>query len=232
MRWERFKAVTFDCYGTLIDWETGILRAVRRLSRRSTVAVSDEQVLAWFAAAESAAEKGSYRTYATVLAEVTATMAQRLQVSLGPGEEGLLADSLAEWPAFADTAVSLQALQRRYRIGILSNVDDALFDATLPRLGVELDWVVTAQQVGSYKPDPRNFARLLEVVGLPPQSVLHVAQSRYHDIAPAKRAGLATVWIDRRAGHTGAGATPAADAVPDRRYTSLAQLVEAMGLND
>lgn len=225
MDFDRFEAVTFDCYGTLIDWETGILAALRPLLARTASEVDDDTLLGWYATAEAAAEIGAYRTYAEVLDEVTRSIAARLGVSLHPGEERLLAASLRHWPAFADTVPALAALRSRYRLGVLSNVDDGLFEGTRPRLGVHLDWLVTAQQVGSYKPAIRNFERLIEVVGLPPERILHVAQSLYHDIAPAREAGLATVWIDRRGGRPGSGATPPADATPDLRCSSLAELL-------
>lgn len=227
----RFEAVTFDCYGTLVDWEAGILEALRPLRQRSLQQLGDSDLLSAFAAAEAAAEAGPYRRYAEVLDTVTVRLAERLAVPLADGEEHLLAASLRRWRPFADTVPALRALRRRYGLGVLSNVDDALFADTRPQLGVPIDWLVTAEQVGSYKPAARNFARLLEVVGLPADRILHVAQSLYHDIAPARAAGLSTVWIDRRAGRSGAGATPASDATADLRCENLLELLEALDLS-
>jgi len=133
--------------------------------------------------------------------------------------------SVADWPAFPDSHDALVRLRTRFRLGVLTNCDDDLFAASNRRLGVDFDWIVTAQQVGSYKPDERNFGALLKrlaVDGVGPERVLHVAQSLYHDHVPAQRLGLRSVWIDRRHGRAGAGATPPADARPDATFPSMA----------
>lgn len=211
----RFEALTFDCYGTLIDWETGLLRALRGIvSTRD----DDERLLRLFAEAEGAIEAGPYLPYREVLAQVVE------RIAAAPDREAL-ARSVPDWPAFADTVPSLQALKRRYRLAIVSNVDDDLFAGTERRLGVPFDAVVTAQQVGSYKPAPAHFHRVLEKLSLPKEKVLHVAQSRYHDIAPAKALGWSAVWVNRRAGRKGSGATPEKDATPDLEVPDLATLV-------
>jgi len=135
-----------------------------------------------------------------------------------------------DWPAFPDSAQALAALQRRYRLAIVSNVDDDLFAASARRLGVAFDWIVTAEQVRSYKPAPAHFLRAIERIGLPRDSLLHVAQSLYHDVAPARSLGLSTVWVNRRLGKAGSGATPAAQAEPDFTVPDLRALASAMGL--
>jgi 2-haloacid dehalogenase len=123
--------------------------------------------------------------------------------------------SVADWPTFPDSAGALARLKARFRLGVITNCDDDLFAASNRRLGVAFDWIVTAQQAGSYKPDPHNFELAFERIDVPRERILHVAQSLYHDHVPAQAFGLATAWIDRRHDRTGFGATPAASATPD-----------------
>ncbi len=137
------------------------------------------------------------------------------------------ADSVGDWPAFPDSAAALARLHRRFRLGVITNCDDDLFARSATRLGTDFDWVVTAQQVGAYKPDERNFEVAFERLGLPRERILHVAQSLYHDHVTAKRLGLSTVWIDRRHGRSGGGATPPAEATPDATYLDMASFAEA-----
>ena len=135
--------------------------------------------------------------------------------------------SVADWPAFPDSHDALVRLGTRFRLGVLTNCDDDLFAASNARLGVDFDWVVTAQQVGGYKPDPRNFEVLLDRLALPPERILHVAQSLFHDHVPAKALGLSSIWIDRRHGQAGAGATPPAEARPDLTFPDMATFAAA-----
>jgi 2-haloacid dehalogenase len=226
----RFEALTFDCYGTLIDWETGLLAALRGVLGAPRVPCDDERLLRLYAEAEGAIEAGPYLPYREVLARALERIAAALGFALADGERRALARSLPDWPAFADTVPSLEALRRRFRLGIVSNIDDDLFAGTARRLRVPFDAVVTAQQVGSYKPAPAHFHRVLERLALPKEKVLHVAQSRYHDIAPARALGWSTVWVNRRAGRAGSGATPEQDSVPDLEVPDLATLVGRAGL--
>ncbi|HEV8121170.1 MAG TPA: haloacid dehalogenase type II [Candidatus Polarisedimenticolia bacterium] len=226
----RFEALTFDCYGTLIDWETGLLAALHGVLGAHRVPCDDERLLRLFAAAEGAIEAGPYRPYREVLGGAMDRIAGVLGLVLAGGERDALARSLPDWPAFADTVPALQALRRRTRLGIVSNIDDDLFAATARRLEVPFDAVVTAQQVGSYKPAPAHFHRVLERLALPKEKVLHVAQSRYHDIAPARALGWSTVWVNRRGGREGSGATPEKEATPDLEVTDLATLLTRAGL--
>jgi 2-haloacid dehalogenase len=220
----RFDALTFDCYGTLIDWERGIADALQAVCRRHGVERTEAELLALFAETEAPIQRGPFRSYREVLDETMRQLAVRLDVPAGPDDVRALSSSLAAWPPFDDTVAALRSLARRYRLGILSNVDDDLFAGSAAQLGVAFDWVVTAQQVRSYKPARANFHFLLRRMGLPWERVLHVAQSRFHDVAPARSLGLATVWVNRRAGRTGGGATPAADATPDLEVPDLATL--------
>lgn len=220
----RIEAITFDCFGTLIDWEAGILSVLRVLCERYGVrpAPADADLLTLYARLEARAEDGPYRPYREVLAEVAGGVASELGFRLAAADRSLLADSMAEWPAFADTAASLRALKQRFRIGVLSNVDDDLFAGVQPRLGLRgmggLDLLVTAEQVRSYKPAAGHFEEALRQLGMDRAALLHVAQSKRHDIAPARAMGIRCVWVDRQRGRGGASGEGAATAdldVPD-----------------
>jgi 2-haloacid dehalogenase len=220
----RFQALTFDCYGTLIDWEAGLLRALRPVVERHGVRQTDEALLALFGELESPIQRGPFRRYREVLDETMRQLARRLGFEPDLGEVTALSRSLSDWEPFPDTVPALAALARRYDLGVISNVDDDLFAASARRLEVPLRWVVTAEQVGSYKPARTNFERALDRIGLPRDRILHVAQSLYHDVEPARELGLATVWVNRRAGREGFGATPPSTATPDLVVPDLASL--------
>jgi 2-haloacid dehalogenase len=222
-----FEALTFDCYGTLIDWETGLANAFRSVLRAHGMDAADEDVIARYARYEAEAEAGPYLRYRDVLATGLRGVAGELGVEPTAAEVEAFSRSVADWPAFPDSADALARLARRYRLGVVTNCDDDLFAASNRRLGVAFDWIVTAEQVGSYKPDERNFQVAFERLGLPRERILHVAQSLYHDHVTAKRLGLATVWIDRRRGREGSGATPIADAAPDASFPDMASFAAA-----
>ena len=150
------------------------------------------------------------------------------ELGVEPGADAVAAfsGSVADWPAFPDSAAALARLKERFKLGVVTNCDDDLFAASNRRLGVEFDWIVTAEQVGAYKPDERVFHVAFERLGLPRERILHVAQSLFHDHVPAKRLGLATAWIDRRRGRPGAGATPPAEASPDLAVPDMASFAE------
>lgn len=212
----RFDALTFDCYGTLIDWEAGILTALRRAM--PDIGFEDDALLEAFARHEAAQESGPYLPYREILGLVLQGMASELRASLAPDPNAAAATfggAVADWPPFPDSAAALADLAARFRLGVITNCDDDLFAASEARLGVRFDPVVTAQQTRRYKPNPRGFEVAFERIGLPTSRILHVAQSLFHDHVTAKRLGLATVWVDRRAGRAGAGATPKAEATPD-----------------
>jgi 2-haloacid dehalogenase len=221
---DRFTYLTFDCYGTLIDWERGILAALRPVLDRHGIAIADDAALELYGELESAAERGPYRAYRDLLATVMDGFGERLGFVPSADERGALAMSVGDWPPFPDTVEALRALTDRFRLVILSNIDDDLFALSARHLGVAFAAVVTAQQVGSYKPDPRNFRTLLARLGTTPDRVLHVAQSLFHDIAPANALGLTTVWVNRRHDRPGSGATPPATARPDLEVPDLRTL--------
>ena len=223
----RFEAVTFDCYGTLIDWEAGLAAALRAALGAHGVTADDEDLLSRYARFEAAAEAGPYLPYRDVLSTGLRGVAGEFGITLTEGETATFGGSVVDWPAFPDSVAALARLKERFRLGVLTNCDDDLFAASNARLGVEFDWIVTAQQVGSYKPSEANFLALFERVGLPRGRMLHVAQSLFHDHAPARRLGLTTVWIDRRHDRPGAGATPVAEASPNAVFPDMASFAAA-----
>ena len=227
---DRFDVLTFDCYGTLIDWETGIVSALRSILDAHQVTASDEQVLETFARHEAVIEAGPYRRYREVLAECLDRIGADLGFAATDAEREAFAASVADWPAFSDSPAALRELKRRFKLAVITNCDDDLFAGSKARLDVDFDWVVTAQQAGAYKPSHRNFERAFETIDAPRERILHVAQSLFHDHVPAKELGMTTVWIDRRGDRPGSGATPPAEARPDLTLPdmrSLADLAEA-----
>jgi 2-haloacid dehalogenase len=224
-----FKAITFDCYGTLIDWESGILAAVQPVLRAHNASIDPDSLLELYAqlesAAQAAAQATAFRPYRDILRSVMDGLGAQLHFTPGEAERNAISDSIPRWTPFADTPEALAHLRQRYRLAILSNIDDDLIAATLGRLPVKFDAVVTAQQVLSYKPDRAHFDEGLSRLGLDRSEVLHVAQSRYHDIAPAGELGFATVWIDRQDGRHGATPPAPSGARPDLEVPSLAALV-------
>jgi 2-haloacid dehalogenase len=211
----RFDALTFDCYGTLIDWEAGILAGLRGIVAPLGVAVGDVELLETYAREEASLEAGPYLRYRDVLARAAARVSGSFGVAADAALCAAFGGSVVDWPAFEDSADALRRLQARFRLGVITNCDDDLFAGSARRLGVTFDWVVTAEQVGSYKPSLRNFEVALARIDVPRERILHVAQSLFHDHVPARSLGLATAWIDRRRGKPGSGATPPAEASPD-----------------
>ena len=223
----RFEALTFDCYGTLIDWEAGILAGLRPVLAARGAEPADDELLEVYAGFEAAAEAGPYLRYREVLGRCLRQAAARYGVDPDDEEVTAFSDSVGEWPAFPDSSAALARLQGRFRLGVITNCDDDLFARSAGRLRTVFDWVVTAQSVGSYKPDPRNFEMAFERLALPRERILHVAQGLFHDHVPAKRLGLTTVWIDRRHDRPGFGATPPADVEPDATFPDMASFATA-----
>ncbi len=224
------EALTFDCYGTLIDWESGILHALDVLLDPAASKPDQDTLLEQFGRFEPEAESGPFRPYREVLQDVARMFGDAYSVEVDDIEAAAFASSVALWPPFPDSTEALRALASRYRLAIVSNVDDDLFEGSAARLGVTFDEVVTAQQVGSYKPARAHFDEVLERLELPREKVLHCAQSLYHDIGPASVLGFRCVWVNRRAGKSGKGATPPAEATPDLEVPDLGSLARAAGL--
>jgi 2-haloacid dehalogenase len=220
-----FDVLTFDIYGTIIDWETGILAALEPVFAAHGVAVAGDALLEAYAPHEAAVEAERYRSYREVLAETLRRLGEQFGFTPSPQEIEAFSGSVRDWPPLPDSAAALAALKRRYKLAPITNCDDDLVAMSVDKLdGVTFDWIITAEQVGSYKPNPRNFQVALERIGADPKRVLHVAQSLFHDHVPAKRLGLTTVWINRRHDKEGSGATPPADADPDYVLRDLASL--------
>jgi 2-haloalkanoic acid dehalogenase type II len=233
MRLTDFKILTFDCYGTLIDWEAGILAALRPLLGKLGGKIDDGKALEVFAKHESAIEAAEPAlNYRKLLAKTYRALAAAWGASIADADAERFGNSVPDWPAFADSAASLAYLKQHYKLVILSNIDRASFAESNKKLGVAFDAICTAEDVGSYKPDRRNFEFMLRTVKEKldgsPGDILHTAQSLFHDHQTAKAMGLATNWIDRRAGKTGGGATkPIEGLTTDFRFTSMAAFVEA-----
>jgi len=224
----QFRVLTFDCFGTLINWETGILDTLRTWLLRHGVTRTDNQILEMYAGFEARAESGAYMPYAQVLREVVRGFRERFNIAPNYEETDCLLRTLPEWRPFPDTVPALRWLKERYALGIISNTDEDLFSHAARQLEIKFDWVITSQQAHSYKPAVRSFEMALELIGKPREQVLHVAQSLYHDIVPAKRLGLATAWVNRRPGMEGHGATLPAVVEPDLEVRDMAALVELM----
>ena len=223
---DQFDVLTFDCYGTLIDWEAGLLAGLRAILDPRGVAADDEDLLARYAGHESAIESGPYLRYREVLSRGGDAVCRELGVTASPDELARFGGSVVDWPPFPDSAAALARLKQRFALAVITNCDDDLFAASNRRLGVDFDFVITAQQCRGYKPDPRNFEIAFERIGRPKDRILHVAQSLFHDHVPAKALGLTTVWINRRHDRSGTGATPPADATPDLITPDMATFAE------
>lgn len=228
INFDQFEVLSFDCYGTLIDWETGILTALNPLLRAKGVELSDAEILELYAEIEPEVQQKEFQNYKTVLASILAEFGKRLTFNLSPDERTILQESLKTWPPFPDTNEMLARLKRKYRLAIISNIDDDLFRHSNKLLQVDFDWIITAEQARSYKPSLNNFYFAINKIGIPKEKILHVAQSIFHDIIPAKAIGLTTVWVNRRQNRAGSGATKKAMAQPDLEVPDLRSLVELM----
>jgi 2-haloacid dehalogenase len=226
-----FKVLSFDCYGTLIDWEAGMLDALRPLRERSGIG-PDELLEAYGSVEHEVEEAFPALAYSQLLERVHAGLSERFGLAPDPTEAAAFGASVGDWPAFPDSAEALAYLKQHFKLIILSNVDRKSFAGSNRRLGVEFDAILTAEEIGSYKPDLRNFEYLLARVGemgIAKSELLHVAQSLFHDHVPANQLGLASAWIDRRHGKPGGGATTVPDPMPhfDFRFNSMAELAGA-----
>jgi len=227
--YDPFEVLTFDCYGTLIDWEAGIAAGLAAVTRAHGLDWPSEELLTTYAGHEAELEAGPYRRYRDILAAACRGVCADLGVAPTDDEIAAFAGSVGDWPAFPDSADALAALQRRFKLAVITNCDDDLFAASNRRLGVTFDWIITAQQAGSYKPSHRNFEVAFDRIGRPRDRILHVAQSLYHDHVPARELGLSSVWINRRGDREGSGATPAAEASPDATFSDMASFAEDAG---
>jgi 2-haloacid dehalogenase len=223
----RFEILTFDCYGTLINWEAGILTALHRILSAHGKKADDATLLKLYGDFETLSEEGTFHPYREVLQSVVRRFGAELGFTPTEGETRSLPDSLVTWNPWPDTVAALQQLKTRFRLAIVSNVDDDLFAATRPKLAVEFDEVITAQQAQAYKPSLKIFELALSRINAPAHRVLHVGQSIFHDVVPAQALGLATVWVNRPSARPGVGAVKTAEAKPDLTVSSLEELAAA-----
>lgn len=234
MKFDNFRVLTFDCYGTLIDWETGILNVLRPWATGTGISPSDAEILDAFGKAESAAEHDSPQAlYPDVLRATHERIAKHFNVPAGFAAENALGKSVGDWPAFPDTTEALKRLQKRFKLVVVSNVDRESFSRTQKKLGIIFDAVVTAEEVGGYKPDAKMFRRAIEIaktLGASPENILHVAQSLYHDHVPAKKFGLKTVRVQRpsKCGEFGATRDPGEEVKPDLTVHSMKELADGI----
>jgi len=233
MDFSRFSTISFDCYGTLIDWEAGILPALRTVLGNHGQSLPDAEILELYGEFEAQAESGPYQSYKDVLQSVVRAFAGRFHFEASASEIQSLHESVRAWPPFPDTVRALRELHKRYKLVIISNIDDDLFADTRKHLGVEFDGVITAEQARSYKPSVNNFQMALRTFALTPDRLLHAGQSVYHDVVPARSLGISTVWVNRKSARPGIGAVRASaaqtsDQRPDMEVPDLASLAAAV----
>ena len=226
LNFDQFEILTFDCYGTLVDWESGIFSALRPLLTKYGKSISDVHLLELYGEFEASAEAGPYRSYREILGTVTRTFADRLGFSPTDLELRALADSVPDWLPWPDTVAALNQLSKHYKLAIISNIDDDLFAKTRPKLAVSFDHVITAQQARCYKPGPAIFQLALEKIKLDTSCILHVGQSIYHDVLPAQAFGVGTVWVNRPSPRAGIGAVKSAQGRPDLEVPNLQRLAD------
>ncbi|MCC7048074.1 MAG: haloacid dehalogenase type II [Alphaproteobacteria bacterium] len=233
MRLSDFKALTFDCYGTLIDWEAGILNELKPWAKKHGLNYTDDQILETFAEVESAVEHDNPgMIYRDILAEVHRKLAAKWKIAADEKAAKDFGESVPRWPAFPDSAEALAYLKQHYTLVILSNVHNDGIAASAKKMGNPFHHIFTAEMIGSYKPSLRNFEYMIDKLkglGLPKDKILHTAQSLFHDHKPAQEMGLTSAWIDRRAGKQGQGATKKLASQPkvQFRFTSLAEFAAA-----
>jgi 2-haloacid dehalogenase len=228
MDFSRFTAISFDCYGTLINWESGILPVLRAVLASHGQSLPDAAILELYGEFEAEAESGPYQSYRDVLQAVVRAFADRLRFQAGSAEIQSLAESVRAWPPFPDTVPALRELRKRCKLVVISNIDDDLFAETQKRLGVEFSAVITAEQARSYKPSLNNFQMALRTLGISPDRLLHAAQSVYHDVVPARSLGISTAWVNRASARPGIGAVRASKGNPDLEVPDLASLAAAV----
>jgi 2-haloacid dehalogenase len=233
MDFSRFTTVSFDCYGTLIDWESGILPILRAVLANHGQTLPDAAILEFYGEFEAEAESSPYQSYRDVLQSVVRAFADRLKFAASSAEIHSLHESVSAWRPFPDTVSALRELQKRYKLAIISNIDDDLFAETHKHLQVEFDAVITAERAQSYKPSLNNFRMALRELAISPDQLLHAGQSVYHDVVPARSLGISTVWVNRKSARPGIGAVrtstaPIAEKRADLEVPDLAGLATAV----
>lgn len=226
MNFKQFEILSFDCYGTLIDWKKSIMDILQPLIRDYHLDLSKNMLFDLFIEADRKFVGVDYIPYHDVLTGIMDEIGGRLSLDLLPQDRSCLVDRFGDWTSFPDTHDSLVELQKKYRLAIISNIDDELFDITKRCLGVKFDFIITAKQLGSYKPSLNNFTKALELFGISSDKVLHVAQSIYHDIVPTNKLGWNNVWVNR---YSEPERTDPAE-FPDLEVPDLAALVKIINM--
>jgi 2-haloacid dehalogenase len=216
--------VTFDVYGTLIDWETGAFDAFEREAERDGFTIDRDELIPLFHEIQQKIQAGSYELYAEVLRRTAVEISKRLGWPLEPSRSGFLPDSVQRWPPFKETNPTLQKIAKKYKIGLISNIDDKLLGQTRRHIPLDFDLVVTAQQVRSYKPDPAHFTECERRIG-GKKGWVHVAASYYHDIEPCLKKKIPVIWVNRQKAQLDAG-----QRKPDAEVTSLREAAKLLGV--
>jgi len=228
----RYEVLTFDCYGTLIDWETGILGALKPILTNHGFQLTGAEILRRYADAEAEIESGQYLPCRDVLSRVVSKLGESLGFEPSGSEKDSLARSLGTWPPFPDTIESLRRLKERFKLGIISNVDRDLFEQSASLMKTGFDWVITAEDARSYKPSHNNFEHAINTIGVPVERVLHLAESLRHDVVPVKELGLSVVWVNRSRGRNGqataSGNIDSVTAKADAEVPDLVTLVDML----
>ncbi len=194
----KIRLISFDCYGTLIDWKKGVTGALRPLLDDYFITMDDEQVFRLFAEIDEDMVTAGFRPYREVLTEIMRRFAAKLNINMHPEDLDILVRSLPGWEPFGDTVEALREMKsKNYRLAIISNTDKSLIGETLKLLDIGFDMVITSEELGSYKPSPENFLEALRRFRQPADEIIHAAQSRFHDIIPARDLGISTAWINR-----------------------------------
>ena len=238
MNLSNIKILFFDCYGTLIDWETGLLNTLSPWIKGMGINKTDEEILDLFSKIEPQVQAETPGlNYRKVLMTVISKMGESFGIEVNDDRKEIFGNSVVDWPPFSDSLQALQTLQKHYKLVILSNIDKESIEQTIQNhFAVDFYQVYTAEEIGSYKPDLRNFHHMLEQLlslGYKKENIMHVAQSLFHDHVPAKKLGLRSVWIDRRMSKEGSGATmiPQEDVAPDYRFESMGEFVKTVLVN-
>jgi len=215
--------VTFDVYGTLIDWDKGINDAFQKEATRDGISLDKDQIITLFHEVSKEVEGGSYELYAEVLRRTAVEMAKRLEWPLEPSRSGFLPDSVQRWRPFDETNPTLKKFQKKFQIGLISNIDDKLLGQTRRHIPHDYDLVVTAQQVRSYKPDPAHFKEFARRIG-GKKGWVHVANSLHHDVEPCMKEKVPVIWVNRRGEELEGGKKK-----PEAEVKNLAEAWELLG---
>lgn len=219
----KLEVLSFDCYGTLIDWETGIIKAIKPSLKNENILVHDDIILELYAKFEAEIEQDDYIPYKEVLRKVVKMFNQSYATNIYINS---LLNSFDSWEPFEDTVESLEKLKSRFKLVILSNVDNDLFNITSKKLGIQFYKVFTAEDIQAYKPSKKFFKYAIDNLGIDIKRIVHISQSLYHDVKPAKELGITTVWVNRRKDRKSFGATPFVKVDPDIEVSDLKSLVD------